>query len=102
MRGKILFLAILSALVLTAPASADEAMVEACIAKPSSLPHDQCVCFAHELRRVLTADEMRLEILAFKGKFMELRHKADAMGAAKAQSFTDRVAAVIGGGVCNK
>jgi hypothetical protein len=78
------------------------AMSEACMAKPSGLPREKCICFEHQLRKVLTPDEMRIEILAFEGKFRLFRREAAALGQEKATNFGERVAQVIGGSVCNK
>lgn len=88
-------------LMLAAPASAG-AMAHACMSSPSSLPKEKCICLEHELRKVLSADEMRIEILAFKGKYSEFRKKTKAMGDVQAASFRKRVQSVTGGAVCNR
>lgn len=84
------------------PALADDAMMKACTAQPSDLPRNKCLCLEHELRKALSADEMRIEILAFEGKYSALRRKVADMGQAKAENFTSRVSAVMNGATCNR
>lgn len=84
------------------PAHAEDAMYKACTAQPSDLPREKCLCLEHELRKVLSADEMRIEIYAFQGRYSELRRKVTAMGQAKAENFTSRVNSVMNGATCNR
>lgn len=91
-----------AALLIAAPARAEDAMTRACTASPSDLPAEKCQCLSHELRKVLSADEMRIEILSFQGKFNELRRRIADMGNEKGEDFTRRVASVIKGPVCNR
>lgn len=101
-RTCILFPVLAAALLLASPAHAEDAMMRACTASPSDLPAQKCQCFSHELRKVLSADEMRIEILSFQGKFNELRRKIADMGTEKGDDFTRRVASVVKGPVCNR
>ncbi|MGB8602319.1 MAG: hypothetical protein WCD42_09005 [Rhizomicrobium sp.] len=97
-----LFLTAMPLCSMAEPALADDAMMKACTAQPSDLPRNKCLCLEHELRKVLSADEMRIEILAFEGKYSALRRKVTAMGQAKAENFTSRVGAVMNGATCNR
>lgn len=102
MRTVPLYLAV--ALLALAPGSfaPADALATACMNKPSGLPRAQCICLENELRKVLSPDEMRVEIMAFNGKFNELRKKVKAMGQAKAEDFSTRVASVVNSGMCSK
>lgn len=86
---------------ISAPSDA-AALANACMTKPSALPKTKCICFEHELQKVLSPDEMRIEILVFRGQYSKYRKKIKTMNASKAKSFMSRVAGVVHGTVCNR
>jgi hypothetical protein len=95
MRIRLIWIAAMLALPLAAPAWADGALLKACMDKPSSLPRETCTCLDHRLRAALSADEMRIEILAFRGRFSDFRKKTAALGEANAKDFEARVASAV-------
>lgn len=84
----------------TAPAPA-AALAKACMTRPTALPKDRCICYEHELQKVLTPAEMRIQILSFRGKYNEFRKKIHSMTPTEAGSFIKRVNNVVHGTVCN-
>jgi hypothetical protein len=87
-------------LLLAAPARAD-ALATACMSPPTAMPRETCICLEAELRKVLTPDEMRIEILLFEGKLDEWRRAIDAIDPHQAHDFADRVNAVTRSRVCS-
>lgn len=96
------YIAAAAILIVLTAAQAEDAMVTACMAQPSGLPQPKCVCLRNELRRRLTADEMRIEILAFQGKYMELRRRKAAMGPDRSADFEARVGEAIASEACTR
>ena len=83
------------------PVRAQGALATACAASPEGLTMRACVCLEDEFAKVLTPEEMQIQLLRYQNKEDEWQRRLDAMSPQQRNNFTARVAEVTADPACD-